>query len=325
MSAAGARLLADIGGTRARFALLGADGRASAPLVLATAEHAGFAEALDEFRARTGAPRRFDAAAICVAAPVEADEIRLTNSSWVISRAALAEATGVASPVLINDFTAVALSLTALGDAELRKLGGGAARPDKPRGVLGPGTGLGVSALIPDGRGGHVALASEGGHVSLAASDAREHEVLARLERRFEHVSAERVLSGPGLEALHAVLAEIANVGLDSPPPAQTIARLARERASPLAVEAVAMFTHWLGAVAGDLALTLGAHGGIYIAGGIVLAWKDLFDAALFRRGFESKGRYRAYLEPIPTWLITDPNPAFKGLASLLRTESSHD
>lgn len=322
MSPGGVRLLADIGGTRARFALLGADGTLGAPLVLATAEHDGFGAALDEFRSRSGFSGRFDDAAVCVAAPLDDGDIRLTNSHWVISRAALAESTGVAEPLLVNDFTAVAMSLTRLGDTDVRLLGGGRPRAGAPAAVIGPGTGLGVSALIPDAHGGHVALASEGGHVTLACADEHEIEAVAGLRRRFAHVSAERVLSGPGLEVLHEVLAELAG---ESPPPArdaETIARLAREGRSPVAARSVAMFTRWLGAVAGDLALTLGARGGVYIAGGIVLAWGKTFDAGLFRRGFEDKGRYRAYLESIPTWLITHPHPAFEGLAAMLRDEN---
>lgn len=322
MSRSGVRLLADIGGTRARFALLSADDTLGVPLVLATAEHEGFGAALDEFRARTGFAGRFEAAAVCVAAPLDDGDIRLTNSHWVISRARLAEATGVADPLLINDFTAVAMSLTRLDDTDVRLLGGGRPRAGAPAAVIGPGTGLGVSALIPDARGGHVALASEGGHVTLAPGDESELEVVAGLLTRFAHVSAERVLSGPGLEVLHEVLAEISG---ESPVPAhdaETIARLARAGDSPVAARSVEMFTRWLGAVAGDLALTIGARGGVYIAGGIVSAWEDMFDSRLFRRGFEDKGRYRAYLESIPTWLITHSHPAFKGLAAMLRDEN---
>jgi glucokinase len=163
-----------------------------------------------------------------------------------------------------------------------------------------------------------VPISGEGGHVDLAPADARELEILARLYERFEHVSAERVLSGPGLGTLHAVLAELAGMREPNPLPPQEVSRLAVTGESPVAVDAVALFTRWLGSVAGDVALTLGARGGVYLAGGIVTHWGGDFDAALFRQGFEAKGRFRDYMERIPAWRITNPFPAFKGLATLV-------
>ena len=311
-------LLADIGGTHARFSTLDPQVGTAEPIVLETADYSGFADALDAYRRRTEFSGPFERAAVCAAGPVSGDTARLTNCDWDLTIGVIGEAIGGGEAVLVNDFTAIALSLPVLGKRDLHKLGGGAPVPDAVRAVLGPGTGLGVSGLIPDGRGAFVPISGEGGHVNLAASDSRELEVLAHLLKSREHVSAERVLSGPGLRTLYRALAELAGVPSTEAPESDEIARMGRQMKSPVAVETLSLFTRWLGSVAGDLALTLGARGGVYLAGGILNRWGRDFDAALFRECFEAKGRFRDYLERIPTWLITDPNPAFKGLATLV-------
>lgn len=318
MNTSGSALLADIGGSHARFAALEPGHANAEPLVLQTADFSGFRAALDAYRRRAGAAGPFTKAAIGVAGPVTEDGARLTNCDWDLTLATIREAIGGGEAVLVNDFTAIALSLPVLGQGDVRLLGGGEPVSDAARAVLGPGTGLGVSALFPDGRGGFVPVSGEGGHVDLAASNPREMAILARLMERFGHVSAERVLSGPGLRSLYEVVAELAGIPETAIPQSEDIARLAATMESPVAVESVSLFTRWLGAVAGDLALTLGARGGVYLAGGIINRWGNIFDAALFREGFEAKGRFRDYLARIPTWVITDPFPAFKGLSTLV-------
>lgn len=314
----GHALLADIGGSNARFAALEAGKPDIDPIVLRTGDYPGFAEALTAYRRQSGITAPFASAAICVAGPVSEDGASLTNCDWELTVAAIRETIDGDEVVLINDFAAVALALPILASRELRRIGGGRTVPDAPRAVLGPGTGLGVSGLVPDGRGGFVPLAGEGGHVDLAASTPREMTIVARLMERFEHVSAECVLSGPGLRTLYETLSELSGTPATQVPQPEKIARLATAGQSPVAAETVALFTRWLGAVAGDLALTLGARGGVYLAGGIVSRWGDDFDGALFREGFEAKGRFRGYVACIPTWVITDPYPAFKGLATLV-------
>ena len=224
---------------------------------------------------------------------------------------------GVGEPVLLNDFTAVALGLPALGENDVRKVGEGRTVSGSPIAVLGPGTGLGVSALVPTGSEELVALEGEGGHVSLAPASRREAEVIECLTTRHGHASAERAVSGPGLVEVYRALCD-----LDGQPPEDwspaAVAGAAWERSCARAVEAVGLFTAWLGSVAGDLALTLGARGGVYIAGGIVPDWGPRFDDALFRRRFTAKGRFAGYLAEIPTWVIMDPYPALKGLARVL-------
>lgn len=317
-------LVADIGGTNARFALVETDGRLSEPVVLKTADHPSLEAALAAFLANAaaerGRPLLLEAAALCAAGPVEGGRVEMTNCPWVVSVEAVRRALGIERVTLLNDFTAVALALPDLRGQERHQIGGGAPEAGSPIGVLGPGTGLGVSGLVPAPDGSWIALAGEGGHADLAPSDPREIGVLSELMARHGHVSAERVLSGPGLENLYAALAALDGRPSAPVPGAHEIAERARTGDCPIAREAVALFCGWLGAVAGDLALILGARGGVYIAGGIAPRWRalGLLDEALLRRRFEAKGRFRDWLAPVPLYLVTAREPALIGLARLL-------
>ncbi|MCH7889371.1 MAG: glucokinase [Proteobacteria bacterium] len=313
------RLVADIGATNARFALQRPGGRPEAPVVLPVAEHGDIEAAVRAALALAGSEAEPVFAALAVAAPVLGDRVEMTNHPWCFSREALRRALGLERLLVVNDFTAIALSLPRLGKRERRQVGGGKPAPRAPFAVLGPGTGLGVSGLLPTADG-WAPLAGEGGHIDLAPGDERELAILERLRRRFDHVSLERVLSGPGLVNLYRALAEIAG---EAPadagtPSAEEITARARAGTCRLCKAAVEAFCGLLGAAAGDLALTLGARGGVYIAGGIVPKLGPAFDADRFRRRFEAKGRFRAYLEPIPAYVVTAGAPALLGLASLL-------
>lgn len=316
-------LVADIGGTNARFALVAPGGRAEAAEIWRTADfdslEAALTRFLDQEAKRRGAPRiALRGAAICAAGPVVEGAVNMTNAPWIVSVEGIRAATGVPEPILVNDFTALAHCIPALQAGERRRVGGGWPEPGHPIAILGPGTGLGVSGLIPDPHGDYIALSSEGGHVDLPAASEREMAVLFYLAEEIGHVSAERVLSGPGLQSVYGALAALDDKP-DAPLPAPSeIARRAAQGDDSVAAETVRMFCAWLGAVAGNLALTLGARGGVYLAGGILPRWGDLFDAGLFRRRFEEKGRFDAYLRPIPTYLVTAEEPAFIGLARLL-------
>ena len=182
--------------------------------------------------------------------------------------------------------------------------------------MLGPGTGLGVSGLIPAGAG-WTPITGEGGHVTMCAVNDREGDVMRGLRLRFNHVSAERVLSGMGLTNLYETLAAIDEVDVPQRDPRE-VSEAALALAEPHAVEAVDMFCAMLGTVAGNLALTLGSTGGVYVAGGIAPKLGELFLKSEFRERFEAKGRFRDYLAPIPTYLVTHPTPAFLGLRSML-------
>lgn len=311
-------LVADIGGTHARFALVGPDGEAANPVVLRCADYEGPAPAIRAYLAGQGggaAPRR---AAFAVASVIDGDRIELTNSPWRFSIEATRGAVGLDRLEVVNDFTAVALSLRFLKPEHLLSIGGGSPRPGSPLAVLGPGTGLGVSALVPSAGGEWTALDTEGGHVTMAAATEREARILDWLRTRFDHVSAERVLSGQGLVNLYQAIAALSgHQAVFSTP--DVISQRGLDGSCPVSREAVETFFAMLGTAAGNLALSLGAKGGVFVAGGILPRMADAFRLSPFRIRFEAHGRFQPYLAAIPTSLIVHPLPAFVGLAGLVR------
>jgi glucokinase len=248
---------------------------------------------------------------------VTGDVVSMTNNSWTFSIAELKNSLQVRHCLVINDFTALAMSLPALGSSDLRQIGSGAAVDGAPIALLGPGTGLGVSGLVQTGNGQYLALSGEGGHATLAAVDDHESALLALLRARFGHVSAERVLSGPGLVDLYRAVCELGGHVAQNFGPAD-ITDAAIAGADQHCVHTATFFTSFLGNVAGNLALTLGARGGLYIGGGIVPLLGNAFNASLFRQRFEEKGRFNSYLASIPTWIITASTPALIGASRAL-------
>jgi glucokinase len=303
------RLIGDIGGTNARFALAEPGGEPFGERTLAVADHPGLAEAARAFLG----DRTIDEAVLAVATPVETDAIHFTNSPWSFSIRELGPALGVRHLAVINDFVAQALAIPHLIAADLEVLHHGEPLHDRPVGVIGPGTGLGVAGLIPL-RGRWHAISTEGGHTSLAPGNARELALLDRIAGHFPHVSKERLISGPGLLTIVRGLAELEGVASPASRP-EDVARLARAGDSPLCVEAINIFSAQLGAAAGDLALTYGARGGVYICGGVCLNLGSLFDRAAFVERFLAKGRMRAYLAPIPVWLVHRTGTGLLGAA----------
>jgi glucokinase len=312
------RLLADVGGTNARFAWQEAP---DAPIVdvlaLPTAAHATLADAMAEYLRTTGHPVPRDCA-IAIANPITGDQVRMTNHHWSFSIAALRAQFGFARLEVLNDFTALALALPALQPDELHQVGGGSAVAGAPIALIGPGTGLGVSGLLPDGRGGWVPLQGEGGHVTLAATTSREHAVLQKIADRYGHASAERAVSGQGLVDVHLALQVLDGAG-DTPLEAAAITEAALAGRDARCAEAVSLLCAFLGTAAGNLALTLGARGGVYIGGGIVPRLGAVFGTSPFRARFDAKGRFRSFLEPIPVYVIhASRSPAFLGAARAL-------
>jgi glucokinase len=318
------RLLADIGGTNARFALR-APGRGFADIeVLACRDYGDVGAAMDAYLARAAArglaTDGIRHAAIAIANPVEGDWVSMTNHHWRFSIAALRAARGLDLLLVVNDFAALAMALPHLDESGRERVGGadGAAVPGRPIGLIGPGTGLGVSAVVPaTGPEGTrwLALAGEGGHASFAPVTRQEMRILDALWEEHGHVSAERLLSGPGLEAIHRVLAGERLA-------AAAITARALDGTCAACRETVEVFCAVLGSVAGNVALTLGATGGMYIGGGIVPRLGSLFHASAFRARFEGKGRLQTYLARIPTWLVTEPYPALRGVAAMLDAAS---
>ncbi len=302
-------LVGDVGGTRTRLALAGRSG--DSWQITGVEESRTTPDILSAVAAyvRGAAGGKVEAAAFSGAGPLSTDgSIRLTNAGVHLEPAALAEAAGVAHAVVVNDFGAIAASIQHLPPGSLAACGGGARVPGMPVAVLGPGTGLGVAIAAP-APDGWIAIAGEGGHTDLAPVDDEELEIWERLRRAHGRLSAESVLSGPGLERLYAALA-------GSPLGAPEI-DAAAWRGEPHAVRAHALFTRWLGRVAGNLALIAGARGGVFLAGGILPRWTGRFDVAAFRRAFEDKAPYASWLAAIPSYLVTHPQPGLVGLAVL--------
>lgn len=311
-------LLADVGGTNARFALL-AGGKVGAIAHMAVRDHGSFREALSVYLGNLPEAGTVRAAILAAAGAVQDGRCALTNSPWVIDAAELCAAYGFSTVRLLNDFEAVAWSLPRLSGDNLRQIGGRQPVEGAPLAALGPGTGLGMSANIPHATG-HLVLSSEGGHSTIAGRSSREDAVIAHLRQRFGHVSAEHVVSGGGLENLYEALAVLDGIVLPRRRAAE-ITRYGVEGSCTTSRAAVDMFCAMLGTVAGNLALTLGARGGIYIAGGILRHMPDYFAGSQFRARFEDKGRLRKYLEPIPAYLILDEDAAFAGLRTLAEVE----
>ncbi|RAY11635.1 glucokinase [Actinomadura craniellae] len=309
-------LVADIGGTNARFGLVEAPGAAPTRVhVLADRDHAGLAEAAATYLARHAGDVRPTAACVAVAGPVGGGTFRLTNANWSGTADEISAYLGIEHVELVNDFEALALALPSLRPGDLRPIGD--ALPDPAAGlavaVLGPGTGLGVAGLVPVG-GDWAPVPGEGGHADLPVATEREAEVLRRLRLEGVPAGAESLLSGPGLARLHRVLGEIHGVPADPLTAAQICAR----RRDPLCAETLDTFCALLGSFAGNAALTLGARGGVYLGGGILPRIADVLRRSDFRRRFEDKPPVDDYLRAIPTALITAPTPALAGAAARL-------
>ncbi|MFL6696009.1 MAG: glucokinase [Vitreoscilla sp.] len=313
------RLMGDVGGTNARFAVQEAPGAQPTQVVTyPVVDYPNFDDCLKAYVAQLTCARPRQAA-VGIANPIVGDHVRMTNFHWAFSIEAVRQALGFDRLLLINDFTALALSLPVLQPEHLRRIGtAGQADSKGAIGLIGPGTGLGVSGLLHDTSGHMVPLGGEGGHVSLAPANAREDKVVAALRDKFGHASAERALSGMGLVNLYEALCAIDGAACTPLDPAG-VTRAATSGSDARCVEAVEIFFGLLGSVAGNLALTLGSRGGMYIGGGIVPRLGDWIDRSTFRERFVAKGRFREYLDGIPTWLIcAETSPALIGAANAL-------
>lgn len=313
------RLLGDIGGTNARFAWQQAP--AAELIDVATypcKDHVSLLAAMQHYLRQRGKPApRW--CAIGIANPVTGDHVQMTNHHWSFSISGVQAALGAERFLVVNDFTALALALPTLARAELQQVGGGAPVAGGPVGLIGPGTGLGVSGLVPSVHGhGMVPLGGEGGHVSLAGAEDFEDEVIRQLRRRFGHASAERALSGPGLVNLYEAACALAGVAAQAHG-ADEVTRAALAGTDPQCVQAVDTFFSLLGTAAGNLALSLGARGGVYIGGGIVPRLGERIQASRFRERFDSKGRFTPYLSAIPVYVVKAAvSPALVGASQAL-------
>ncbi len=308
-----AKLIADIGGTNARFAIADANGIAHLR-VLPTGKYPTLLDAAREFLSALPGDLHVTRGAFDIAGPVTGDHVRLTNSGWSFSVAEVRAALGFDDLKVINDFAAAALGIPRLAAGDYIAIGGGAAAERAPIGVIGPGTGLGVAGLLYDGR--WVVVPGEGGHATMPAATEEEARILDVLRARYGHVSAERVLSGHGLVNLYEAVCQLAGhapaTHTDSEITAHALAGTDAD-----CVHVLDLFCAMLGTMAGNLAITLGAGGGVFLIGGILPRFAERFAQSGFRARFESKGRLTTYMQAIPTFLVTHENPALPGLAAL--------
>ena len=311
----GPRLLADIGATHARLGLETAPGVLGQVAVLLCDDFDGIIPLLHAYLEQHPGGR-IHHAAFALANPISGDFIRMTNRDWQFSLDAVRRALGLSTLLIVNDFTALAMALPGFQPKDLLQIGGGAPQTHAVSGVLGPGTGLGVSGVIPT-IDGFVTLGSEGGHVNFAPSDEREFAILQYAWREWQHVSNERLISGPGIELIYRALAE--RNGVDAPARSTAdIVSAALDAHDPLCLEVLETFAGMLGSAAANLAVTLGAFGGMFIGGGIVPRMGAWFAQSPFRARFEAKGRFRDYIAQIPTYIIMTPNPALYGVSAIL-------
>jgi glucokinase len=306
-------LLGDVGATNARFALL-SNGELGPIKYFTVAEFPRFADVLNAFLDCDGRPLSVDEAVLAVAGPVDEDRCVLTNCPWTIDAQELRTAFDLAKVYICNDFEAAALSLPHLTAADLHRLGDGESVGGAPMAVLGPGTGLGVACLVP-GSDRSVVIVGEGGHATMAATSRREDAIIDYLRRQFGHVSAERVVSGAGLENLYRAV--VAIDGIEAPKRDAAEITKAALGDCPIARMALELFCAMLGTIAGNVALTFSARGGVYIAGGIAPRIADFMARSEFRARFEQKGRFRTYLEAIPSSIIVHPAATFIGLRTI--------
>lgn len=309
------RLVGDIGGTNARFALVPEGSRLpTGERVLRCADFESLEQAIRHYLRDNGSPAVLEAA-LDVATGITGDFVHLTNGPWGFSIEQTRRSLGLERLQVINDFTALALAVPTLHPGELRQVGGGAPVPGTPIAVIGAGTGLGVSGLVACGAGWK-ALQGEGGHTAFSPMTEREIGVLRWMLQRYDHVSTERLVSGMGLQNLHQALSALDGRPAAALTPEQiTEAALGRDDAH--CREALDLFCAILGSAAANLVVTLGARAGCFIGGGIVPRLGGYFDHSPFRARFEQKGRFSDYVAAVPTQVILAENPALRGLATL--------
>ncbi|NIP18226.1 MAG: glucokinase [Xanthomonadales bacterium] len=316
-----ALLIGDIGGTNARFALADPEGKGfSNEMTLACDDFESAGLAIGEYLERAGVQRP-EVICLAVAGPVVDDSVRFINNHWSIDCRDLRQDFGTEKAQMFNDFHAISYSIPLLPEGDCVSVGPEAEAPggrgDYTVGVIGPGTGLGVAGLVSKGGDIH-AISGEGGHVGFAPENRLQLQVLGMLRERFERVSNERLLCGPGLENIYRAILRIhgeRDVHVEAP----EIFRRALANEDVHASESLQLFYEALGQAAGNLVLTMGAWDGVYIAGGILKRYPELLQTGGFRSGFENKGRYRALMERVPTFLILHDQPGLLGAAFLAR------
>jgi glucokinase len=311
-------ILADIGATNARFALL--VGTEIGPIATyAVADYASPVDAARAFLAGPGKGHAPGRALIAAAGPVVDGRVSLTNAAWTVDTARIRQGLRLEEVRVLNDFEALGWTLPALRAEDVFNLGGGQPVDRGTMAVMGPGSGFGLAAMAFVA-GGETVLVTEGGHATLSSENRREDAVILALRKQLHHVSLERVLSGPGLVQLYHAIAKIDGTTV----PERSSGGIVRHAVAgdcQVSRETLELFCAFLGSVAGNVALTLGARGGLFIGGGIAVRFTEFLRRSAFRERFEAKGRMSSYLADIPTSVIVRTNPAFLGLARLSRAD----
>lgn len=312
-------LLMDIGGTNVRLGLLEVSDKPQMPTQIQRMLVRNFPDLTTaiEFYLSDKSSFQVHQLSISIASPVLGNKIKLTNHDWIIDAKELAKNFKLKRVKVINDFTALALSIPFLSSSDLIKVGGGEAEPDASIALIGPGTGLGVSGLHKVGDCWSP-IEGEGGHITFGAGDTRELLLFDVIRSQYGHVSGERLLSGSGIENVYKILCKLDGKTAETGLEAADISEYWKSQSCEVCVETMELFCSWLGQVAGNLALTLGAQGGVYIGGGIVPKLGEDFINSSFRESFDNHGRFSAYLGSIPIFIIKADNPALLGTAVAL-------
>jgi glucokinase len=309
-------LIADVGGTNARFALTDNSGDFFSARTLPCADYPGLIEAIRDYLTQAS-DQVVENTAIAIATPVSGDQVRMTNHHWSFSIEEVRQALGLQKLLVLNDFSALAMSLPYLAEAQLKRIDRRGDLRHGVKAVIGPGTGFGVAGLVPT-EAGWQPIATEGGHVTFSPADPLETEILMLLWEEYAHVSVERLVSGPGIALLYRTLCKI-----DGTEPltddTATIVQLAASGTCETAKRTLNVFSGLLGTIAGNIALTFGCVGGLYLGGGVIAKLGGQFDIVKFNERFIAKGRFAEYLQAIPVNLITAEHPAFIGAAQHLK------
>ncbi len=306
------RLIGDVGGTHARFALLSDQGVIHNNRTLISNDYPNILEAIQTYLEMVGSPAIAEAA-IAIANPIDGEHISMTNHDWEFSIEETRRELALNRLLFKNDFTALAMSVPLLQSSDLQQIGGAHdPKPSNALAVLGPGTGLGVSGLLRF-EDSWIPINGEGGHVSFSPGNKRECDILQTCWIDYQHVSAERLISGMGLQNLYQAICQLETCTPKDLSPAQ-ISSNALNANDSYCEEALEIFCAILGSVAGNLILTLGAYGGVYIGGGIVPKLGDYFEKSDFRKRLEAKGRFTDNLRPVPAYVIKAKHPALLGI-----------
>lgn len=323
-------LIADIGGTNARFAIADqSQNRFTNAQILEATNFERLTDAIDSYLV-SNSIKSVEKICLAVAGPVVNERVKFPNSHWQVDCGDLRKKYQTSKAKLLNDWEAISYSLSSIDQNHLLNIGGDWCTlnsTDFTVAALGPGSGLGVSGLIR--RNGHLyPMVTEGGHVGFAPENKLQIELLRLLQSKFaKRISRERLLSGPGISNIYAALdvinsAEQSAISEQPFKSAKIISLAAFENQDPLALQTFDVFFEILGQVAGDIALATGANDGVFVGGGIAQRYPQQLIRSQFRNGFERKGRHSHLMEKIPTWLITHPNPGLLG-ASVFANSAS--